>query len=181
MQVQYVVRVFTSDMKGAGTDASIDMGLIGPRGETGWHRLVANYDTFERAQVGHLPPCFLDNYPAMFNVLDEYPQHAVFVLMSPLEPLFVKALVSAAQPVQHHSPNALLWGFACCTMCLQEDVFPLTMLDVGVPAFMLLRTDAHSAKPTWHFDFAVVEAPDGRHPPVFFVGQCWLGPAPQVC
>jgi hypothetical protein len=51
MQIPYVVRVFTSDLKGAGTDASIDVGLIGSRGETGWHRLLANHDTFERAQV----------------------------------------------------------------------------------------------------------------------------------
>jgi hypothetical protein len=51
-QIPYVVRVFTSDLKGAGTDASIDVGVIGSRGETGWHRLVANHDTFERAQVG---------------------------------------------------------------------------------------------------------------------------------
>lgn len=52
------MRVLTSDLKGAGTDASIDLALIGSRGETGWHRLVSNYDTFERAQVSAHYPSF---------------------------------------------------------------------------------------------------------------------------
>lgn len=64
----------------------------------------------------------------------------------------------------------------------QEDVFTLTMLDVGPPVALLLRTDARSNKPTWHVDCVVVEIPEGPRPgyPAFFVANCWLGPAPQV-
>ena len=38
-------------MKGAGTDANIDINLLGEGGETGYHPLVANYDTFEKGAV----------------------------------------------------------------------------------------------------------------------------------
>jgi hypothetical protein len=43
--------VFTSDVKGAGTDSNVAINLVGEGGETGDIPLVANYDTFERAQV----------------------------------------------------------------------------------------------------------------------------------
>jgi hypothetical protein len=45
------LQVKTSDMKGAGTDANIDVELRGSNGGSGWKRLLANYDTFERGQV----------------------------------------------------------------------------------------------------------------------------------
>lgn len=57
------------------------------------------------------------------------------------------------------------------------------MQEVGAPKTLLLRSDGRSAKPVWHVDSVVVEAVgDGakRQPPGFFVGHCWLGPAPQV-
>lgn len=44
-------QVTTSDIKGAGTDAGIEINLLGATGETGYHPLMANYDTFERGQV----------------------------------------------------------------------------------------------------------------------------------
>lgn len=44
-------QVHTSDLKGAGTDAGIEVNLLGATGETGYHPLMANYDTFERGQV----------------------------------------------------------------------------------------------------------------------------------
>ena len=44
-------QVYTSDLKGAGTDANVAINLVGEAGETGDKALVANYDTFERAQV----------------------------------------------------------------------------------------------------------------------------------
>ena len=47
-------QVFTSDMKGAGTDANIDINLLGEGGETGYHPLVANYDTFEKGAVSSM-------------------------------------------------------------------------------------------------------------------------------
>ncbi len=51
-QILYRVTVVTSDVKGAGTDANIDMCLEGVKGETGWYPLVSNgRDIFERAQV----------------------------------------------------------------------------------------------------------------------------------
>jgi hypothetical protein len=39
----------------------------------------------------------------------------------------------------------------CCPLpsSWQEDVFTLTMLDVGVPQWLLVKTDAKSQKPTW--------------------------------
>jgi len=43
--------VWTSDVKGSGTDANVFINLVGEGGETGEHALAADYDTFERAQV----------------------------------------------------------------------------------------------------------------------------------
>lgn len=45
------LQVQTSDIKGAGTDAGIEINLFGANGDTGYHPLMANYDTFERGQV----------------------------------------------------------------------------------------------------------------------------------
>eukprot|EP00798_Chlamydomonas_sp_ICE-L_P013676 gene13676-19564_t len=104
-KVQYTVKVITSDIKGAGTDASVDINLIGSQGETGFNRLIANYDTFERGV---------------------------------------------------------------------EDSFTLTMHDVGRPAFLIVRCDGTSSKPSWHLDMCKVESE--RHPPAFFLANTWLGP-----
>ncbi|MEW5311146.1 MAG: hypothetical protein WDW38_002885 [Sanguina aurantia] len=49
-RLSYTIRVTTSDIKGAGTDAGIEINLLGATGETGYHPLMANYDTFERGQ-----------------------------------------------------------------------------------------------------------------------------------
>lgn len=49
--VSPAAQVTTSDIKGAGTDAGIEINLLGATGETGYHPLMANYDTFERGQV----------------------------------------------------------------------------------------------------------------------------------
>jgi hypothetical protein len=38
--VPYLFRVTTSDLKGAGTDANIEINLSGLKGESGWRRLV---------------------------------------------------------------------------------------------------------------------------------------------
>ena len=51
MTLALPIQVFTSDVKGAGTDANVFINLVGEGGETGENALVANYDTFERAQV----------------------------------------------------------------------------------------------------------------------------------
>ena len=51
------LKVFTSNIKGAGTDSNVDVNIIGERGETGFNRLVANYDTFERGQVNGIFAC----------------------------------------------------------------------------------------------------------------------------
>jgi hypothetical protein len=50
--VPYLVQVTTSDLKGAGTDANIEINLSGLKGESGWRRLVGNHNMFERGQVG---------------------------------------------------------------------------------------------------------------------------------
>ena len=39
---------------------------------------------------------------------------------------------------------------------------------------------AVSARRSEELEALAREAPDGRMPPAYFVGQCWLGPAPQV-
>ncbi|KAG2501257.1 hypothetical protein HYH03_001064 [Edaphochlamys debaryana] len=51
VKTPYSLSVFTGDVKNAGTDSGISVNLIGERGETGYVPLLANYDTFERAQV----------------------------------------------------------------------------------------------------------------------------------
>ncbi|GLC54185.1 hypothetical protein PLESTB_000832700 [Pleodorina starrii] len=51
VKISYTLRVFTGDLKNAGTDAGISINLQGDKGESGYVPLVANYDTFERGQV----------------------------------------------------------------------------------------------------------------------------------
>ncbi|GIL93966.1 hypothetical protein Vretimale_245 [Volvox reticuliferus] len=51
VKIPYTLKVYTGDLKNAGTDANICINLQGERGESGYVPLVANYDTFERAQV----------------------------------------------------------------------------------------------------------------------------------
>ncbi|CAD7695657.1 unnamed protein product, partial [Ostreobium quekettii] len=47
----YAVSVATSDVKGAGTDADVSLNLCGSEGSTGFQRLWAEHDTFERGKV----------------------------------------------------------------------------------------------------------------------------------
>ncbi len=63
---------------------------------------------------------------------------------------------------------------------------------MGQARHLSLRTDARSAKPSWHVDWVVLEPePVAGDPaagglplppatPLYFVGRCWLGPTPQV-
>lgn len=41
--------------------------------------------------------------------------------------------------------------------CVQEDVFPVEMRDVGRPTYLIVRSDGSSKKPTWHLDMVIVE------------------------
>jgi hypothetical protein len=50
-QLPYIVKVFTSDVKGAGTDANITVNVMGLKGHSGWQQLRARQDSFERSQV----------------------------------------------------------------------------------------------------------------------------------
>lgn len=47
-----MIKVFTSDVKGAGTDANISVNVMGLKGHSGWQQLRARQDSFERGQVG---------------------------------------------------------------------------------------------------------------------------------
>lgn len=47
----YTVRVFTSHLRGAGTDANICINAIGVSGSSGWKELPAKQGTFEQGQV----------------------------------------------------------------------------------------------------------------------------------
>jgi len=49
------------------------------------------------------------------------------------------------------------------------------MRDVGRPAFLVVRIDGASKKPTWHLDMVILESP--RSPPAYFVAGAWLGPS----
>ncbi|WIA17082.1 hypothetical protein OEZ85_013981 [Tetradesmus obliquus] len=49
-QLPYVIKVFTSDVKGAGTDANISVNVMGLKGHSGWQQLRARQDSFERGQ-----------------------------------------------------------------------------------------------------------------------------------
>lgn len=49
--IAYTLRVRTSDVRGAGTDAGVSVMLVGEGGSSGWHNLLANGSTFERGQV----------------------------------------------------------------------------------------------------------------------------------
>ena len=60
-------QVLTSDVKGSGTDANVFINLVGEGGETGEHALAANYDTFERAQVGDRGVMRSINKPLLMN------------------------------------------------------------------------------------------------------------------
>ncbi|KXZ51726.1 hypothetical protein GPECTOR_11g173 [Gonium pectorale] len=51
IKIPYNLKVFTGDIKNAGTDAGISVNLVGERGESGYVPLLANYDTFERGQM----------------------------------------------------------------------------------------------------------------------------------
>lgn len=47
----YTVRVFTSRLRGAGTDANVCINAIGVSGSSGWKELPAREGTFEQGQV----------------------------------------------------------------------------------------------------------------------------------
>jgi hypothetical protein len=47
----YTVRVFTSHLRGAGTDANVCINAIGVSGSSGWRELPARQGTFEQGQV----------------------------------------------------------------------------------------------------------------------------------
>jgi hypothetical protein len=47
-----VVKVYTSDVKGAGTDANIAVNVMGLKGHSGCQQLRARQESFERGQVG---------------------------------------------------------------------------------------------------------------------------------
>ena len=70
---------------------------------------------------------------------------------------------------------------ACVNVCVppsphsKVDEFPLQLRDVGRPAFLIVKLDGSSRKPTWHLDMIVVES--ARWPPAYFVAQTWLGPS----
>lgn len=51
-QLPYLIRVFTSGVKGAGTDANISLNLMGLKGSSGWQQLHARQEAFERGKVG---------------------------------------------------------------------------------------------------------------------------------
>ncbi len=46
-----MLRLLTADVKGAGTDSSVSARIVGSKGDSGWHPLIGNHDTFERGQV----------------------------------------------------------------------------------------------------------------------------------
>jgi hypothetical protein len=50
--VSYTLRVRTSDLRGAGSDAAVEVELLGEAGRSGWQRLLANSDAFARNKVG---------------------------------------------------------------------------------------------------------------------------------
>jgi len=50
----FAVHVFTSDVKGAGTDSNVSVNLIGVKGNSGWQELRAKHDTFERGKVSSM-------------------------------------------------------------------------------------------------------------------------------
>ena len=75
----------------------------------------------------------------------------------------------------------------------QEDVFKLTLPDVGTIKSLSLRTDKQSEKPSWCLDWAVIEQNPQQQwkgekkqsqgiaaPPSFFVAgeKGWIGPSP---
>ena len=47
----YHVKIITGTCKGAGTDANIELNLVGSRGDSGWRKLLSNHNMFERGQV----------------------------------------------------------------------------------------------------------------------------------
>lgn len=47
----YTVRVFTSHLRGAGTDANVCINAVGVSGSSGWKELPAKQSTFEQGQV----------------------------------------------------------------------------------------------------------------------------------
>lgn len=55
----YTVRVFTSHLRGAGTDANVAINAIGAAGSSGWLELPARQSAFEQGQVrgSHLQFC----------------------------------------------------------------------------------------------------------------------------
>ncbi|KAG1662011.1 hypothetical protein FOA52_009500 [Chlamydomonas sp. UWO 241] len=54
-KINYTIRVFTSDLKGAGTDANIEINLLGEGGDTGYQPLLSNHDAFERGMEDVFP------------------------------------------------------------------------------------------------------------------------------
>jgi hypothetical protein len=50
----FTVRVFTSRLRGAGTDANIAIKAVGASGTSSWTELPARHSTFQQAQVGCL-------------------------------------------------------------------------------------------------------------------------------
>eukprot|EP00878_Enallax_costatus_P043429 GHUV01051407.1.p1 GENE.GHUV01051407.1~~GHUV01051407.1.p1 ORF type:complete len:166 (-),score=42.07 GHUV01051407.1:613-1110(-) len=50
-QLPYMIRIYTSKVKGAGTDANVSLNVIGVKGSSGWHQLRAKQDSFERGKV----------------------------------------------------------------------------------------------------------------------------------
>jgi hypothetical protein len=47
----YTVRVFTSHLRGAGTDGIVCINAVGVSGSSGWKELPARQSTFEQGQV----------------------------------------------------------------------------------------------------------------------------------
>eukprot|EP00878_Enallax_costatus_P043853 GHUV01051949.1.p1 GENE.GHUV01051949.1~~GHUV01051949.1.p1 ORF type:complete len:660 (+),score=218.20 GHUV01051949.1:276-2255(+) len=45
-----MIRIYTSKVKGAGTDANVSLNVIGVKGSSGWHQLRAKQDSFERGK-----------------------------------------------------------------------------------------------------------------------------------
>ena len=48
---RYKIEVYTSDVRGAGTDANVRMVLYGTKGDTGERELANSKNNFERAQA----------------------------------------------------------------------------------------------------------------------------------
>jgi hypothetical protein len=129
----YTLTLHTSDLRGAGTDANIDVNIVGQGGAaTGWQRLQAAQDAFERGKVGG----------------GKCTWHALVggVLRSQCQTCLLAGCLRVWPP----------W------VLLQVDSFRLAGLpDVGQVARLVVRSDGHGQEPAWHLHKAVLlqEAP----------------------